>query len=98
MTLAAKVIALDTNATPDPAISSGSITLRETVRRSVRAYLGDLGDHDPDELYQLVLDQVEKPLLEEVMRWSGQNQSKTAVALGMSRGTLRKKLRLHGLN
>ncbi len=72
-------------------------SLQETVRNSVRNYLEDLGDHDPNDLYKMVLAEMEKPLLEEVMRWSGYNQCKTAIALGISRGTLRKKLRMHGL-
>lgn len=46
----------------------------------------------PTNLYQLVLEQVEIPLLKKVMEHVKQNQSKAAQVLGISRGTLRKKL------
>lgn len=67
--------------------------LHECVRSAVRQYLEDMGDHQPEDLYGLVLSQVEKPLIEEVLRWARGNQCKSAVALGMSRGTLRKKIK-----
>lgn len=67
--------------------------LHECVRSAVRQYLEDMGDHQPEDLYGLVLSQVEKPLIEEVLRWARGNQCKSAVALGISRGTLRKKIK-----
>ncbi|MGA9334509.1 MAG: helix-turn-helix domain-containing protein [Rudaea sp.] len=72
--------------------------LRECVARAVRRYLVDMNMHMPEALYELVLSQVETPLLDEVLRWSGGNQSKAAAALGMNRATLRKKLAARGLN
>jgi Fis family transcriptional regulator len=36
-------------------------------------------------------------MLREVMSWYGGNQSKAALALGINRATLRKKLSQHGL-
>ena len=72
--------------------------LHECVRFAVRRYLEDMGDHQPEDLYGLVLSQVEKPLIEEVLRWARGNQCKSAVALGMSRGTLRKKIKDQGIS
>ena len=66
--------------------------LRECVARAVRRYLADLDSQMPEGLYELVLHEVEAPLLREVLQWSGGNQSKAAVALGINRATLRKKL------
>jgi len=66
--------------------------LRECVALAVRRYLSDMNTQMPDSLYELVLSQVEGPLLVEVLRWSGGNQSKAAAALGINRATLRKKL------
>jgi Fis family transcriptional regulator len=71
--------------------------LRECVARAVRRYLHDLDSQMPDGLYDLVLQEVETPLLREVLAWSGGNQSKAAAALGINRATLRKKLGLHGI-
>ena len=66
--------------------------LRECVARAVRRYLVDMGDCDTDNLYRLVLAEVEGPLLAEVMRHCGGNQSHAAHVLGITRATLRKKL------
>jgi Fis family transcriptional regulator len=71
--------------------------LRECVARAVRRYLSDLDAQMPEGLYDLVLHEVEAPLLREVLTWSGGNQSKAAAALGINRATLRKKLAARGL-
>ena len=69
--------------------------LHACVRRAIRRYLSDMGDHAPEGFYSLVLAQVEKPLIEEVLHWAGGNQCRAASALGISRGTLRKKMQAH---
>ena len=71
--------------------------LREYVARAVRRYLVDLGDCDAHELHEIVLREIEVPLLVEVMRHCDGNQSRTAAILGINRATLRKKLRQYGL-
>ena len=82
----------------DPAVESVlQPALRECVARAVRRYLADLNGDVPDNLYELVLSEVEAPLLREVLSWSGGNQSKAAAALGMNRATLRKKLAIRSL-
>jgi Fis family transcriptional regulator len=45
----------------------------------------------------MVLQAVERPLLEAVMEWASNNQSQAADYLGINRNTLRKKLQQHGL-
>ncbi|HMM56084.1 MAG: DNA-binding protein [Proteobacteria bacterium] len=72
--------------------------LCDHVARAVRRYLSDLDSKEPEGLYELVLHEVEKPLLREVLRWSEGNQSRAAAALGIDRATLRKKLALRGLS
>ncbi|UXI68783.1 helix-turn-helix domain-containing protein [Tahibacter amnicola] len=71
--------------------------LRDCVARAVRRYLTDLDTHQAEGLYDLVMQEVEGPMLREVMAWHGDNQSKAALALGINRATLRKKLAQHGL-
>ena len=66
--------------------------LRECVARAVRRYLHDLDAQMPEGLYELVLHEVETPLLKEVLAWADGNQSRAAAALGINRATLRKKL------
>jgi Fis family transcriptional regulator len=71
-------------------ISSG--TLSGTVHGAVEEYLELVGDQPVTNLYDLVLAEVEAPLLECVLQHTGNNQSRTAKILGLNRGTLRKKL------
>ncbi|MFO1435369.1 MAG: helix-turn-helix domain-containing protein [Gammaproteobacteria bacterium] len=71
--------------------------LRECVRRSVRAYFKTLNGHGTDEFYELVLSEVEQPLLEVVLTELKGNLSRASEVLGLTRVTLRKKLRKYGL-
>jgi Fis family transcriptional regulator len=68
------------------------ITLRQYVQDAIRLYLEDMGQSQPECLYQTLLAEVEPPLIEEVLRYTRGNQSKTARILGITRNTLRTKL------
>ena len=72
-------------------------SLRQEVERSLQNYFEQLDGDDISGLYDLVLAEVEAPLLEAVLRHTGSNQSKASIMLGLNRGTLRKKLKLYGL-
>ncbi len=74
-----------------------SATLAGTVHNAVEEYLEMVGDQQVTDLYDLVLAEVEAPLLECVLRFTGYNQSQTALILGMNRGTLRKKMHRYRL-
>lgn len=67
------------------------------VERAVREYFFALGDEMPTELYELILAQVELPLLTVVLEKTHGNQTKCAQVLGLNRGTLRKKLKTYDL-
>lgn len=69
-----------------------SIPLRRSVQEAIRLYLQDMGSSQPDCLYRTLLAEVEPPLIEEVLRYTRGNQSRTAKILGMTRNTLRSKL------
>lgn len=69
--------------------------LAQCVRESLAQYLADLGDAKPANLYDMVIDFVERPILEVVMARAQGNQSLAAQMLGMTRNTLRKKLLAH---
>lgn len=73
------------------------LPLRSHAERALRAYFANLNGHPPANLYDLVLREVEEPLLRAALDYAGGNQSQTAVILGINRGTLRKKLRQFGL-
>jgi len=68
------------------------ITLRQYVQDAIRLYLEDMGQSQPECLYQTLLAEVEPPLIEEVLRYTRGNQSRTAKILGITRNTLRTKL------
>ena len=71
--------------------------LASAARISLERYLSDLDGHSPNHLYQMVIDEIERPMLEVVMQFTGGNQSKAAELLGLNRGTLRKKLSQHNI-
>ena len=71
--------------------------LRDHVAESMQRYFQDLDGQDTKELYNLVMAEVEPPLLEAAMKYTRNNQSKTAALLGLNRGTLRKKLKQYNL-
>jgi Fis family transcriptional regulator len=66
--------------------------LSEAVRGALAHYFDQLDGTPPNDLHQMVMQQVEQPLFEAAMRFTGGNQSKAAMMLGISRSTLRKKL------
>ncbi len=72
-------------------------TLRSEVGRSLDRYFQHIEDEPVTDLHQMVIAEVEIPLLESVMHYCGNNQSKASIMLGLNRGTLRSKLRQYGL-
>ena len=72
-------------------------SLRQSVREAVRTYLDELDGQMGSDVYQMVLAEVEAPLLEEIMRYTRNNQTRASQMLGLNRGTLRKKLKQYGL-
>ena len=71
--------------------------IADCVRADLESYLSDLGGSEPKRMYDMLLNTVEKPLLEIVMAHTDNNQSKAAQWLGLNRNTLRKKLLAHKL-
>lgn len=72
-----------------------SESLSGAVTTAVKNYLTELKGSDPIDLYSFVVDEVEGPLFKTVMEHCKYNQSRAAILLGVSRGTLRTKLRKH---
>ncbi len=67
--------------------------LRDCVRSAMLNYFQHLDGHSTSNLYDLVMSEVEAPLLEMVLEHTGGNQTRAAFLLGMNRGTLRKKIK-----
>lgn len=66
-----------------------------SVQQALQHYFAKLDGEQPANVYQMVLAEMEVPLLKTVMRYTNSNQSKAAKILGLSRGTLRKKLAIY---
>ncbi len=82
-----------------PRISiNAELPLRDHAERALSDYFANLNGHRPARLYNLVLREVEEPLFRTVLDYASGNQSQAAIILGITRGTLRKKLREFGLS
>lgn len=91
---------MNTSENPDVAKpnTDAPVRLSVHVKHALELYFSQLKGHDAADLYNLVMREVEKPLLETVLEQSGYNQTKAAKVLGLSRSTLRKKLEQYGLS
>ncbi len=67
--------------------------LGEAVRRSLERYFRDMDGEQPTAIYEMVLKNVEKPMIETVLGKAEGNQTAAAAMLGIDRNTLRKKIR-----
>lgn len=73
--------------------NEATVSLAHSITHAVQRYFGELNGTDPVDLYKFVLEEVEAPLFRAVMEHCKYNQSRAAYVLGISRGTLRTKLR-----
>ena len=71
--------------------------IEDCIRDSLEQYFKDLHGTEPRAVHAMVMEAVEKPLLEVVMKLADGNQSKAAEWLGINRNTLRRKLLDHQL-
>lgn len=74
------------------------VILRKTVEQVIQGYFMNLDGQPAQDLYQLVIKEVELGLLRAVLDLADGNQSLAAKWLGLARNTLRKKLSLYGLD
>lgn len=72
-------------------------SLSYAVEAAVENYITAMDGQEITDLYELVLSEIEAPLLASVMKRIGHNQSRASTMLGLNRGTLRKKLKKYGL-
>jgi Fis family transcriptional regulator len=69
------------------------------VRKALKEYFKDLDGEEPcGDMYDMVMDCVEKPLIEMVLEHVGGNQTRASEVLGINRNTLRKKMQQHGIS
>jgi Fis family transcriptional regulator len=73
-------------------------SIKECLRHALDEYFDRLNGHNPTDLYEIVIREIEPPLLETTLKRAGGNQTKAAKFLGMNRSTPRKKLRQYGID
>ena len=77
--------------------SEPTIPLRQHVQSTISRYLKDMGNTAPENLYQMLLAEIEPPLIEEILKRTGGNQSRAADMLGITRNTLRTKMQRYSI-
>ena len=83
--------------TAQPQESQSTSGIQECVQESMETYFSNLDGQGTNELYKMVISEVEQPLLRVVLKHTRGNQTRAAEILGINRGTLRKKLKMYDL-
>ena len=73
-------------------------SLEALVTRKLQNSLAQMNLQELDNLYEMVLHQVERPLINIILQHTRCNQVRTAEILGINRNTLRKKINTLGIN
>ncbi len=87
----------DNFATDIEAPDAPTRSLRQSVEITVGTYFAQLDGQMVTDVYDMVLQEVEAPLLEAVLKYTRNNQTLASTVLGLNRGTLRKKLKRYGM-
>ena len=74
-----------------------SFSIEDVVELKIARFLDQIGTFYPDNVHELILSKVEKPLLVQILRRVGGNQVQAAKILGINRNTLRKKMKIYGI-
>ncbi|MCF6775020.1 Fis family transcriptional regulator [Thiotrichales bacterium 19X7-9] len=79
--------------------SQEALPMAEYIKEVVTNYFKSMAEEgmSPSQVYELVMSEVELPLIEATMEYTGNNQSRAASVLGLNRGTFRKKLSHYGM-
>lgn len=78
-------------------MNQDKINLQEYTRHTVKQYLQNMKGHQAKNLYNFVIDEIEKGIILEVLSHTNGNRTKTSEILGVTRTTLRNKIRKHKL-
>lgn len=80
-----------------PSTKTKKPLLKEAVATILEQYFDELKNEKPEYVYNLVLTEIEQPLMAAIMKFTNNNQSQAANILGLNRGTFRKKLAFYGM-
>jgi Fis family transcriptional regulator len=88
---------INTNTNMNAGSELTEVSLRANITEVMKHYFASLKGEEPRHVYDFFLDEIEEPLLATVMKYTNNNQSEAARILGLSRGTLRTKLKKYGM-
>jgi len=71
--------------------------IEDVVEFKISRFLDQIGTYFPENVHELIMTKVEKPLLAQVLRRVGGNQVHASKILGINRNTLRKKMKIYGI-
>ena len=74
-------------------VQAHEMAIDELMREKITQFYTRLGKHEVEGVYKAVMDQVEKPLMEETLSYVRGNKLKAARILGINRNTLSRKIR-----
>ncbi len=72
-------------------------SIEDVVELKISRFFDQIGTFYPENVFDLIMSKVEKPLLVQILRRVGGNQVQAAKILGINRNTLRKKIKQYGL-
>lgn len=72
-------------------------SLSQQVTLMLETYFNTLEEQSANDVYEMVLQQVERPLIEFVLQQTENNQTHAANILGINRNTLKKKMQKYDL-
>lgn len=72
-------------------------SIHQCIKNALDSYFKDMDNHEPHDLYALILSQVEQPMFKVVLKQTQHNLTRAARILGITRTTLRKKLKKYNL-
>ncbi len=72
-------------------------SLKYQVGLALRRYFKELDGNKATDVFEMVIKEVEKPMLEEVMKFCNGNKSQASKILGINRVTLRTKLKQYNI-
>lgn len=87
---------LSTPIDSDLAVRLDKYSLESIVEAKICRFLDQIGTYYPEDLHDMIIKKVEKPLLAQILRRTGGNQVHASKILGINRNTLRKKMKMYG--
>jgi DNA-binding protein Fis len=73
-------------------------SLETVVELKISRFLEQIGTYYPDNFHSMIIKKIEKPLITQILKRTGNNQVHAAKILGINRNTLRKKIKLYEIS